>query len=214
MANINNGDKLIKIDDSTYPVYLYQIRTQLQNVSLPSSPTEEQLLPLGYAKVVTTTPPVGDVVTESAPTLADGIYTQAWAVRAYTTDELASQLTQKKAELNTQLDSYRAALLNAGVEYDFGDPDGLQHIQVRDGDRANLAGIRIKANERVAANDQTTELFRTQENNNISLTPTQFVALTDAAFNGYYGILGTVWALQAQIDGAADIESLPTVPQA
>ena len=211
MSVITNSDRLIRVSDETYPLYLSQIRRQLQNVSLPNTPTVEQLSSRGYEVVQDTTKPVGDVVTEGQPTLIDGVWYRTYTARSYTQAELDSQLTTKKQELYTKIVNKTTSLLETGVEFDFGGENGTQHIQLRDGDRANLAGLRIQAENRIAASDNNPFIFRTLENNNIVMSPEEIIVMTDAALVGYYGILNQIWTLKDQVDNATTVAELPTI---
>lgn len=214
MANVTGSDKLIRLSDSQYPIFLSQVRQDNKLVSLPQEPTEEQLLELGYVLVQKVTPPTGDVVTEGTPTQVSGVWTQTWNVRAYTTEELATQLTQKKAELSDRLTgSYTQGILEQGIAYDFGGTYGTLHIQVRDGDRANLVGLRVNADAAVAASlddDAHAMYFRTLENVNVPLKPSAVITMTNAALVGYYNVLQPIWALKDQITSATELSQLPT----
>jgi len=212
MTTITDYTKLIRISDRTYPVYMPAVRKENPLKSFAINPTVLQISKVGYAVVEPVDRPTGDVVTEGDPELDNGVYKQTWVVRSFNADELAANLSTAKTTLQNQLNTYCDNLLELGVSYDFGGTDGTQHVQVRDGDRANLASLRIKAQNRIAASDETVALFRTYENKIISMTPEQIVTMTDAAFDGYYAILAGVWALKDQATNATDLAGLPAVP--
>lgn len=80
-----------------YPVSRKQIRDANPNVSLPRDLTDSVVNTLGYAVVLPAPTPVGDVVTEGIPSQQpDGTWLQTWDTRAFTAEELASTLEQKK----------------------------------------------------------------------------------------------------------------------
>ena len=87
---------LLNLADSAYPVSLYEVRQANPNVSFPSSPTDKDLAPFGYANVYPTSQPTEydprtQRIDEVTPELnADGIYQQQWTVRNATTEEIAS----------------------------------------------------------------------------------------------------------------------------
>ena len=211
MSDISNSDRLIRVEDKTYPLYLSQIRRQLQTKSLPVTPTTEQLSDLGYEVVMDVEQPVGDVVIEGAPELIDGVWYKTYTARPFNQQELDAQFNSAKQELYSKIVNKTNAMLKTGIEFDFGGEDGIQHIQLRDGDRANLAGLRIQADTRITNNNDSPFIFRTLENNNIIMTPEEIVAMTDAALVGYYGILNEVWTLKDQVDNATNISELPTI---
>lgn len=66
-----------------------QIKQAHPNISLPRSPTDAQLAPLGYAILHPTPRPEGDVVTQGEPEQGeDGLWYQTWEVRDFTEEEL------------------------------------------------------------------------------------------------------------------------------
>jgi hypothetical protein len=86
---------LFNLKTNEYPSSLWQVRLAHPNVSFPSSPTDEDLAPFGYANVYPTVQPTEydprtQRIDEATPALdADGIYHQQWAVRDATDDEIA-----------------------------------------------------------------------------------------------------------------------------
>ena len=111
------------------------------------------------------------------------------------------------------LENYRSRLMNEGIVFDFGGEYGEKHIQVRDGDRTNLVSLRVDAEYQIENDTNVEVLFRVAENINIPLSPTEVIDMTEAAKNGYYGILSVIWPLADQITNAQSIEELPTIPQ-
>jgi hypothetical protein len=87
---------LINLTTSEYPASLYQVRQTNPNVSFPATPTDEDLLPFGYANVTPTSQPTDydprtQRIEEVTPEPdADGIYQQQWAIRNATTEEIAA----------------------------------------------------------------------------------------------------------------------------
>jgi hypothetical protein len=202
---------LIDVDTLEYPLGLAVVRQRLQNVSMAEEPEVEELADHGYAVVQPVAMPAGDVVTEGVPELFEGEYRQVWVIRAFTPEETAENLATSKALLMEELGEIRARTLHQGTEYLFPDSE-VQHIQLRGDDRANLAGLALKAERRIRANDDTLFYFRTFEDELRPLTPVEMVAMTDEAFDKFTGILAVVWALEAQIKAATSPAELPVLP--
>jgi hypothetical protein len=77
-----------------YPYSIGQFQADNPHVALPMSPTTAQLNEVGIYAVTPASPPaapVGQVVEETTPELVSGQWTQAWAVRAATPDEVTQQ---------------------------------------------------------------------------------------------------------------------------
>lgn len=213
MANVNTSTLLIKVADQQYPLNLYQVKQNHKNISIPKEPSVEQIQALGYAVVERVERPVGDVVTEGTPELVEGVYKQTWVVRSFNTEELANQFNSKKQTAVNEIDRVRNRDLAKGFLHTF--PDATQfHIQLRDGDRANLSGLRIKADSLITqgVTDPVMSIM-TYENVAKALTPAQMVEATDAAFTGYMAIMEAAWLLKAQANDAKIEAELPTIPE-
>lgn len=87
---------LIHLDTLDYPCSLWQVRLANPNVSFPSEPTDEDLVPFGYANVFPTPQPTDwdqrtQRLEEAIPTAdSDGVYHQAWSLRDATAEEIAA----------------------------------------------------------------------------------------------------------------------------
>jgi len=213
MSKVTSSTLLIKVDDQQYPVNLYQVRQSHKDKSMAREPSVEQIEALGYAVVERVERPTGDVVTEGAPELVEGSYKQTWVVRSFNTEELTSQFNSKKQTALSEIDRIRNKDLAKGFLHTF--PDTTQfHIQLRDGDRTNLSGLRIKADS-LAAQGVTDPVMSimTYENVSKALTPAQMVEATDAAFTGYMAIMEAAWVLKAQANAAITEAELPVIPE-
>ena len=215
MTTVNLSTRLIKIgaegQANTYPVFLSQVRQDNPNTSFPDEVDEAYLNSLGYFVVAEVTQPAGDVVTEGDPVFANGVWSQGWNVRAFTTDETASQLASTKAALMSDINTKLAAALEKGFSFTFSDVAG--HVQLRDGDRGNIASARIRADALTAQGTTDPVMpFRDWENVTHMCTPAQIIQLSDAAYEAYLGFLGAGWALKDAVTKAATAADLPTIP--
>ncbi len=214
MSNvINSSTKLINIETNAYPVYLSQVRAE-SGISFGAEPEEEQILLLGYAVVLQVEKPAGDVVTEGPPEEVAGEYIQNWIVRPFNADELAANLETAKAKAKRDLTDLFTRTLDKGAPYTWPD-DTREHIQLRDGDRANLTGIGARADRKISQGVESDPVlgFRTYENNWKPLTPTQARAMTDYSYEAYVMLLQQQWALEAQILAAEVIGDIPVIPE-
>lgn len=211
--NITDSSLFIHLETLAYPVTLAQIKREHPNLTLPAVLKSEQLFDLGYACVEPTVKPEGQVVTEDTPLLTEGRYVQRWQVAPYSAEQLRIQLVNAKEEHHARIQILVNNALVKGALYLFS--DGIeQHIQLRDGDRANLAALRIKADSfHMAGVTEEVFAFRTYENITKYLTPQQMVEMTDVAMQTYLQILSTSWTWKDQTDSATTLSGLPKLPQ-
>lgn len=209
---INSTTPLIKLATLEYPRNLAHVRAEQPHLSIPSSPTEAQLERLGYAVVVTTTKPIGDVVEEITPTLIDGKWIQAWTSRPYTTEEYTVALRRAKDGLIATAMDLRANELDAGVAYAF--PNGaVKTVQTRDKDKFNLFTIKTAAETLLAQNvsDPVIE-FRPEDDSSEWLTPAQALEMTMSIMAYMTKIMTNSWRFKEAVESVETLEDLPTLP--
>ncbi|MBH8578796.1 hypothetical protein [Bisbaumannia pacifica] len=104
---------------------LTQIRKANPSVSLPRTPSDSQLAPLGYAVLHATERPEGDVVSLGIPEQRDdGHWYQTWQVRDFTPDELAQQLEDARESAIERINAaYTSAV--APLVRDYPEPEPL-----------------------------------------------------------------------------------------
>ena len=211
MTALIGNEYFIQPSTGKYPLAYTQVKGILSNVLLGTSETVESLQARGFFVVERTDRPEGDVVTEATPVLENGKYKQVWESRPFNAEELERNLNAAKNRALAEVGRKLAAALETGVPFDFGGDYGVLHIQVRDGDRANLTAMRM----RTVVNSGDTQMFRTQENIIVSgLDDTDVATMTDAADAGYMALLAQAWVLKDQIARAATVAELPAVPEA
>ena len=95
----------------TYPYSIGQLRKDNPQVSFPKNPTDALLASYNVFSVTATERPLYDTVTqnlsEGAPTLTAGVWTQVWVVSEATPDEV----TQRTSDLASSARSQRDYLL-------------------------------------------------------------------------------------------------------
>jgi len=210
--NISNHDPLINLETGAYPVYLPQVRQDNINKSFAASPSEELVAELGYAYVWSTDQPAGDVVVETPPIFKQGKWEQQWLARDFTAAERQANFVQTKENCLVRIRELQQNCLERGCRYTFPD-NWVGRIQLRDGDRANLAGLRLRAESAKRTGSTETFGFRTYENiTKMGLSADQIVLLSDIAFERYMTILGLCWYLKDQAEAALEDAALPQVP--
>lgn len=212
MEKLNRSTAFIELATLTYPVYLSAIRTKNKTVSIAENPSADQMLLLGYAVVARVDRPDGDVVTEGVPVETETGWIQTWEVRAFNEQEIAQQLNQAKQNAFNKLNTSMDNTLAIGFEYIFADADVL-HIQLRDGDRANLAGLRLTANELIELGELDPILeIMSYENIGKNVTPAEMVELTRSAFVNFTGTMKQKWVLKTQVKAATTVAEIPSIP--
>lgn len=208
---IADNSYFIQLDDLSYPHTLLTVRQQKPNVSIPSFPTEEQMLSLGYALVISQDKPTGNVVEEGQPVIVDGQWLQTWTVRDFTAEEIAANLEMRKQELIQLVESKRDSELTTPYPITLG--EGVtQHLKMQFDDKFVLTHLLLKAKQYLA--DGITELLplRTLENQTWQLAPEQIVAILNGLLKHGEDIYRVSWQYKDQIRAANSIDELPVVP--
>lgn len=215
MSEINHSTALIDVKTKDYPLYLKDISPRLEYpTSLGPGIDPGVLLELGYAVVEHTEIPNKDVVTEGAPELVDGVWKRTWVCREFNEEELASRLEQTKASLLVTIEQLRVDQFAIGFPHEFGEDKVIYHVQVRDGDRANLLSKRTRAMEAIAAENTDYRVgYHVYENVTVELTAEEMVHMADTADDQVTKGYGVIWQLKAAVNKAATFEELPELPE-
>lgn len=217
MQTIDQTTRLIKPgatpQEHAYPVYMSDVRKQNTSWSFTEPQDIEPINALGYFAVASTERPISDEghVVEVTPVLVDGVWTQAWDIQPFSEEEIAAQFASLKGARLTDISSKVTAALAKGFPFTFS--VGVGHVQLRDGDRANLAGARVRAEAHVVAGEVDELMpFRDFENKTHWITPAEMVQLADGAYSAYLGFLAVGWGLKDLTEAALTAEDLPEVP--
>lgn len=210
MLNTNARLLLFDVKNGAF-VTMPLVKRANPNVSFPKSPSPEDLSPFGIVVVQPTPQPDGDVVTEGWPEKHEnGEWYQTWEVRAFTEEELAEQLEDAKEKKRWEINAERDAAFDTGLPYDIaGVPDV---VQTRLEDKVNLLGLRVEARE-LEAEGVTDAVMPFRGLNNIErlLTPTEMVAMTNAALAYIQGVYKKSWDLKDAVSDAATIAELEAI---
>ena len=104
-SNANND-----LVDSNYSPK--RLRQDYPNTSFPSTMSDASLAAY-YIFPVTETTGSGDVITEADPALINGVWTQQWASRDFTSEETAAQLVELQASIMRSTQSHLDATAKA-----------------------------------------------------------------------------------------------------
>lgn len=210
-------DHIPLIVDATgeYPLYLADVKQRHPNHDFPNVVYEDDIEPLGYYVVYSTTPPEGGVATEIAPVWVTDHYEQAWSLRAYTQAELDQNLAREKQELGNRLEDQSEAELKEGAPYTFPDQQTL-HIRLTIPDRINILGLFTDAGRHITSStpDPATPVmtYRTRERIIVQMTPLQMQDMCYHSIDVYKAYARKVMELEWAIDDATQLSELPTIP--
>lgn len=215
MSIINESTAFIHVESGAYPLTLNSLRARHTNISFVAGDDVEFYRENGYEVVAPVDRPAGDVVSEASPLRkSDGSYVQLWDVRNYSDDEKQSFLNTKKEAFVAECIRLRTSALEVGVPIDFGGADGVQHIQMRDNDRANVLGLKARA-EMLIASDQADSLIpvRTYENRTVFLLPQHCVDMAWIVFDGYSETMQKSWEVIDLAKAASTEAEIPAKPE-
>ena len=214
MTVATNNDRFIHVASETYPLYLYQIPQHDPNLSLPVGVTLEALSNAGYELVQPTVPPVGDVVTEGAPSLADGVYTQVWVVRPFTPEEKEAHFQIKKADAESSVNQLFFTAQDTGAEVSVAGIALPQHFGLSEIQRTDYAAMKARAQRAVASGSSTALILRSKEGVSVRLAPAKMVELCIALEDYFHDLQLAYYDLLDQVSLAEALEELPTLPAA
>jgi len=217
---VYEGDPMIKLSDLSYPYYLWQLRNNPQGITFGDHIYEEDLRGMfGYAPILQTTAPTGDVVAEIAPVIGDDgkghqEYFQTWSSRPYNAEELAALLAQAQEQAHSSAQGVFTNDLVAGVPYvwDNAGTSTTNKIPFKVEQRANLLILRQLATDRIAKADTTTFRIHTAESTWLTLAPADLLTFVDAVFATYAGYLDTYWDYLTRVGQTTLYTSVPNVP--
>lgn len=207
----NSNVRLIKKDDGEYPVSIRTAVSRSKEYALGDKIPVSVLEQIGYAAVTPTVKPeVGEnqYVVEVAPALQSGVYYEDYEVRTRTPEELDEILKSQKDEVLTSLKDLFDKGLRSGMPYDFGGQHGVQHIQLRDSDRINITGLKVRADDNPGGQFG----FRTFENNFVPMPSNEIEQMAAAAFDGFTDLISAKWLLESQINAATKTDEIPVLP--
>lgn len=209
---MNEFPTLIHVQSGQYPISKYDLAERHPDVSFGTVPDVGYLAELGYAIVEDMPGPAGDKVTLSPTPAHDevtGKYSQAWVVSAYTAEEKSVMLQARVSAVSRQINTALTKTLEKGAVIDFGGTAGIQHMQMRDGDRANILGLRASAQAMLDAQEPFIFRVRTYENTTVELTSAQVIALSWHVFAAYTQALEIAWNMKDTYSAIETLEDFP-----
>lgn len=102
-----------------YPVTLHDLRVAHPKTMIGSAPSDADLAALGYARVVPAEVPehnpISHSVSEKAPVLANGKYTQQWEVYALEPGQVSANMEAAKRDLAARVTEKRWEVETGGI---------------------------------------------------------------------------------------------------
>lgn len=138
---------------------------------------------------------------------------QVLKVRAFLEVENNKQFLLKQQMLLDKLPRLKTKSLERGLAVDFGGLYGVQHVQMRDGDRANMLGLRIQAEMLIANGLPNMMGIRTSENVWVPLSPEDTLDLSWKILSGYVGTMQLAWDFEDMVRSALTLSDLPDLPE-
>lgn len=189
--------------ESKEKVVLREIKQANANISFPKQPTDEVLLPLGYANLVPTAKPDGDVVTEGQPEQdASGQWHQTWNVRQFMPKEVADRLEQRRADKLQEINAAYEAQLNAILQ-DYPEAETKTWDKQESEARAWMA-------DNTASTPLLSEITNARGMSLAELVP-RVIAKADAWIHLSGAATGKRQALEETIDAATTIEQIDSI---
>lgn len=217
MPTVDSSTRLIRLKDKAYPKYLYDMRQDNMQNSFGSTIESEKLsnFPNPYAYVYLVDQPPGDVVTEGTPVLneEDGHWYQHWVVRAYNEQELAERLAFGRDDALQNAKTVLSNDLNSGLEVTLQPDNTKVKLIMTAEERVNLMGMRIVAEKRVNASDDTKFVVRKADNQSFQAEPAQVIEFVEEALEVYNGYLEKYWQFKSDVANATTLDALPAVPE-
>lgn len=206
---VDNDTKLIKTATLEYPVTYREVKKRYLNTIFPLELTSTRIKHFGFEYVHPTPKPLSgnSFYEEDKPELVKGEYYQRWKKIELDPEKEKQMLDDYKEQCVLEVRKNLVKALEKGFRWYHG--QSYDHIQLRDGDRANLTGLRVDIEDRIKRGDTEPEYFRTYEDNILVLTPQQAVDLTRMALVMYKKFLGLSWVLVDTINKAPNLESIP-----
>lgn len=217
MPTVDSSTRLIRLKDKAYPKYLYDLRQDNMQNTFGSTIESEKLynFPNPYAYVFLVDQPEGDVVTEGAPVLNedDGKWYQHWDVRAFNEQELAERLSTGR---DNALQMGKQVLTNdlvSGLEITLKPDGGTFKLVMTAEERVNLMGMRVVAEKRVNASDDTAFTVRSADNKSFQADPAEVIEFVEEILELYNGYLEKYWQFKSDVANATTLDALPVVPE-
>ena len=134
-------------------------------------------------------------------------------VLAFLEVESNKQFLFKRDLLLKNIPELKAKSLERGLAVDFGGLYGVQHIQMRDGDRANMLGMRIQAQMLIDSGLPNMLGIRTYENVWVPLSPEDMLDLSWKILSGYVATMKLAWDFEDLVRAAMTLQELPDEPE-
>jgi len=206
---VDENTPLIHPESGEFPIFLSEFSSRMIG-SFPPVIEASVLEGLGYFPVSPGVVPEGDVVEAGRPVLEDGVWTRTYTSRSFSKEELNRKLQLAKADLNRLVDEHCQRVLDEGFPHTFGSK-GIYHVQINESGRATISDLRMLAREFIDAGEEGEFTFRVYENQMMTLSAKEMVALGREAILNHQLVKKKSWELKEAISAAQTTEELPDI---
>lgn len=204
-SKIYGWDKMLRISDMAYPVYLSDFLKEHTNVSIGDFVWEYEFAEIwGYYLVHETPQPEGDVIIEGPPEYneEEGLWFKTWTARDFTEEEIAENLVRAKEEFRFQADFQYSNETSAGITL------GEDTFPVDSNELALLTATR----ELALAKPDSTILIRKVDNTVLELSAADALDKIGDIFATLAQANQNLLNYTRSVFAATSIETIPEIP--
>lgn len=204
-SKIYGWDKMLRISDMAYPVYLSDFLKEHTNVSIGDFVWEYEFAEIwGYYLVHETPQPEGDVIIEGPPEYneEEGLWFKTWTARDFTEEEIAGNLVRAKEEFRFQADFQYSNETSAGITL------GEDTFPVDSSELALLTATR----ELALAKPDSTILIRKVDNTVLELSAADTLDKIGDIFATLAQANQNLLNYTRSVFAATSIETIPEIP--
>lgn len=208
----DSSSRIIRLSDYKYPCGFPELRADNPHVTFSPSFLATELPQFGYAYVIKTAKPIGDVITELSPVQdEDGWYTQVWEARDFTPEELAVRLAETKITRAYQVDTLVEMAREEGVPVTLTINGEIrnEHIRMRTADQVVYSTVQQLA---LSSTDEEEFSFILINEILITLPKPEYLIAMNEINKQFYVMIKRAWDLRDAISKATTMAELPVIP--
>lgn len=201
---VYDSTPMINVETKEYPVYFYEMRTRFPNSSFPIPCRDTWLVPFGYAPVLPSEKPEGDVITQGEPELReDGHWYVTWQVRDFTEEELVVEIQRRKDLSISTAKSVFEEDLNRGLPFTY--EGSIYTTKIRPFDITTLIAMKDLAQR----NADETFLLNSQEEIISGLNSQAVISTVNQIIDNYNTLVQDYWQFISQVKASTTLDEIP-----